>query len=149
MGLSMSSSEAFRRQIVDGLREAIESRGKTVAGVEKELGRGRGYLGDALRGEKRLSLEILLEVLEHLGVAPVAFFSRMKDGDPSWRESGDVAEPRQESVALERLARLGGEAGDPLLRELAALLVRLVQRLEAAGVLEPGALEQGGKKERS
>lgn len=72
----MPKARGYREAITARLRELIEARGKTVAGVERELGRRRGYLGDALRGEKRLNLETLLETLDHLDESPRDFFGR-------------------------------------------------------------------------
>ena len=58
----MADAGSVRDTLVARLKYVIELRGKSVARVEKELGRSRGFLGDALRGGKRLPIETILEV---------------------------------------------------------------------------------------
>jgi transcriptional regulator with XRE-family HTH domain len=79
----------YRDRVVERLRAVVESRGTSVATVEKRLKRGRGYVADALRGDKRLSVETILEVLAILEVPPEEFFER--PWQPPWRS--ELAEP--------------------------------------------------------
>ena len=104
----MSGEGSFRDQLVARLRYLIELRGKSVARVEKELGRSRGFLGDALRGGKRLPIETILEVLELLQVDPAAFFAGATPDERRWG-----AYSRQRSPGAE-VADRGGD--DPLRR---------------------------------
>lgn len=48
----------------------------SVRAVEKRLGHGRGYVSDALRAEKKLGLEVILEVLAAIRVSPEEFFEQ-------------------------------------------------------------------------
>ncbi|HXT49841.1 MAG TPA: hypothetical protein VN811_02300 [Thermoanaerobaculia bacterium] len=64
-----------RDDIADRLKEAIESRGFKVAKLERLMKRSRGYINDALRGQKRLSVELILEVMTKLNADPQEVFA--------------------------------------------------------------------------
>lgn len=69
-------SISYRDRLVDRLRVLVDSRGYSVTAVEKRLARGRGYVADALRGDKKLNVETILEVLAAVDVPPAEFFER-------------------------------------------------------------------------
>ena len=97
----MKRDEAFRRVVVARLKRTIESHDKTVTGVERELGHGRGYLADALRGDKRLSLETILEVLDLLETDPHRFFAQEAPETAGWYPAGtEIAEDRGKPPGL-------------------------------------------------
>lgn len=70
----MPQSSEYRELLVERLRAVLRSKGASVTALEKRLNRGRGYVADALRGEKRLSVEMILEVLDVVGVSADDFF---------------------------------------------------------------------------
>lgn len=149
----MSAARRFRNQLVARLRYLIELRGKSVAQVEKELGRSRGFLGDALRGGKRLPLETILEVLDLLDVDPVQFFS---GATPEERRWGAYAAGRSggtevaETEADDPLRRIRDNLGDGSIEveEVARALRAVVRLLEEKGLLsraEPGSARRARK----
>ena len=146
----MSDARAFREVVVARLRDLLDDRDTNVAGVEREMGRKRGYVGDALRGGKRLSIDLLSEVLDHLGVEPAEFFAGVA-GD-RWdlrarrREAAEIAEDRPSAQLLRQLEE---RAGDPLLTDVLALLRLLTDRLEHEGLVDPDDVEAVLTKERS
>jgi transcriptional regulator with XRE-family HTH domain len=112
-------SAAYKQRVVSRLRELVDERGMSLAAVEKRLQRGRGYVGDALRGTKKLSLEVILDVLEVLGVPPAEFFDRRSlAGD----ERGPSPAERQE-LAPESLPSDLRNA-PPMVQALALVLAR-------------------------
>jgi transcriptional regulator with XRE-family HTH domain len=121
----MRKARGYREAIAARLRDLIEARGKTVASVERELGRRRGYLGDALRGEKRLTLEALLEILDHLGETPRDFFARALPGSAA----AEVREPPAEEAAPEPE------------RATALRLTALIQVLDRRGLVDRQELQ--------
>lgn len=128
----------YREWIVKRLRYLIELRGKSVAAVEKEMGWSRGFLGDALRGEKRLSLESLLEVLEHLALDPAEFLGGLTAEEERWARYPRSAEQERSGGIAEGVgpgAGAGREAGDTR-----NLLMAMIQVLEAKGVLDKDEL---------
>lgn len=80
----MASPGDLCHGLVARLGYFIELRGKSVAQVEGELGRSRGFLGDALRGGKRLPLETILEVLALLQIRPADFFADVTSVERRW-----------------------------------------------------------------
>ena len=130
----MDRATRFRDWIVKRLRYMIDVHEKSVAAVEKEMGKGRGYLGDALRGEKRLSLESLLEVLDHLGVDPGDFFLGLTAEEERWGTY-----PRSDGEG-----RAGGVADSdgptaeraPAPSDTRNLLLAVIRVLETKGVLD-------------
>ncbi len=133
----MNRAGGFREWIVKRLRYLIDLQDQSVASVEKSMGKSRGYLADALRGEKRLSLESLLEVLEHLEIDPREFFVGLTAEERRWAtyprsgdvESGGVADGNPPNSAL--------SGGDPDTRQLILAMIRV---LESKGLLDPEEL---------
>lgn len=131
----MDRPSSFREWIVRRVRYLIDLQNKSVAAVEKEMGRSRGYLGDALRGEKRLSLESLLEVLDHLGVDPGEFFSGLTAEEKKWARYPRPAGSEPSAGIAEAGARK--EAGvDEDLHDTRNLILAVIRALEAKGVLD-------------
>ena len=127
----MRHSGRYRDRIVERLRELLESRGSSVAAAEKRLKRGRGYVADALRGDKKLSVETILEVLEAVGVPPEEFFERPMSSS-GWRS--EIAE-----VSGSRAAP--AEALPPSMRDASPLLQAMVLLLADKGVLSVDELQ--------
>lgn len=129
----MARSNGYREWLVGRLRYVIDQRGKSVATLEKELGRGRGWLADALRGGKRLPIETVLEVLDHLECDPADFFAGLTPDDERWARypRGDREEPLPGAVADSERARTRESAPD--LRRLVGAVIRVLER---KGVLE-------------
>ena len=121
----MRHTGRYRDRIVERLRELLESQGSSVAAAEKRLGRGRGYVADALRGDKKLSVETIIEVLEAVGVPPEEFFERPM-APPAWRS--EIAE-----LSGSRSAR--GESLPPSMRDASLLLQAVVLLLADKGLL--------------
>jgi transcriptional regulator with XRE-family HTH domain len=124
--LRMKHSGRYRDRLVERLRDVLDSQGSSVAAAEKRLGRGRGYVADALRGDKKLSVEVIIEVLEAIGVAPEDFFERTTPA-PSWRHS-EIAEPTGTRSAL-------GATLPPSMRDASPLLQAVVLLLAERGVV--------------
>ena len=149
----MGAAGSFRSRLVTRLRYLIELRGKSVAQVEKELGRSRGFLGDALRGGKRLPVETLLEVLEVLGVEPERFFSGATSDERRWGAyapepppGAEVAEPEADDPLRRIRNNLG--SGSMEIDEVAGALREVVRLLDEKGYLSRdelgSALGRGG-----
>ena len=142
----MDAASRFRDQLVARLRYLIELRGKSVAQVEKELGRSRGFLGDALRGGKRLPLETILEVLDLLHVDPAQFFSGATSDERRWsaytpgRPAG--AEVAEDPDAGDPLRRIRDNLGDGSIEveEVARALRAVVRLLDEKGYLSRAEL---------
>jgi transcriptional regulator with XRE-family HTH domain len=121
----MDDRDALRNAVVARLRNLLSSRGVTTASLERGLGRGRGYLADALRGDKRLTLETLGEILEFLDVSPETFFAGATGGYHTERDLGSEIAERGPSASWDC----------PCVR-LARQFERLTKALEEAGVLD-------------
>ncbi len=123
----MPQSSEYRELLVERLRAILRSQGASVTALEKRLNRGRGYVADALRGEKRLSVEMILEVLDAVGVSADDFFQgrapMVEIAVPPQRLPGAVA------------SMLGQQGGASVLAQ--ALLVLLADK----GILSPEQLE--------
>ena len=135
----MAGVGSFRDGLVARLRYLIELRGKSVTRVEKELGRSRGFLGDALRGGKRLPLETIPEVLDLLEVEPARFFAGAAP-DERWgayapdRSAGaEVAEGAAEDPLRQIRDNPGGRAIE--VEEVARALRAVVRLLDDKGYL--------------
>ena len=101
--------------------------------VEKELGHGRGYLSDALRGQKKLGIEVILEVLAAVRVPPEEFFERPLTTPAAASGKRGASRSRAGQAATPSLpAQPRGERAT-----VRALLLLLAQR----GLLEPEQLE--------
>lgn len=98
----MSASDRYRDRVVARLRALLRSHGTSVRAVEKRLGHGRGYVSDALRGQKKLGLEVILEVLAALRVPPEEFFETSPM--PTERNSRRPPAPRRELAPLSKAA---------------------------------------------
>jgi hypothetical protein len=109
-----------------------------VARVERELGRSRGFLGDALRGGKRLPIETILEVLALLRVDPAQFFAGATPDERRWSYGTDRAAAEvADGVAEDPLRRIrdnlgGGSVG---VEEVARTLRAVVRLLDEKGYL--------------
>jgi transcriptional regulator with XRE-family HTH domain len=131
----MDQPVGFREWIVKRLRYLIDLRSQSVAAVEKAMGKSRGYLADALRGEKRLSLESLIEVLEHLEIDPREFFSGLTAEERRWALYPRADESERSAGVADAHAsggsRPAADAGDTR-----SLILALIRVLEAKGVLD-------------
>lgn len=127
----MGSSDAFRQAVVERLRDLIRSRGVTVAGIERDLGRSRGYLADAMRGDKRLTLDTIADVLEYLGVSPQAFFAAAPRASSPWpsRPGDEIAEGVADTAY--------DGAWECPCRRLHRRFEELLKALEEAGAIDP------------
>lgn len=135
----MNGGDDYRARLVARLRELLDSCGVSVSAVEKRLDHGRGYVGDALRGQKKLSVETILEVLRAVGVTPEEFFER-----PIRREAerdSVMSEPRDRDIERRRSPFPGNPS--PVVQAVALLLadkglghedLRDVQRALSAAV---------------
>ena len=128
----MKHTGRYRDRMVERLRDLLESQGSSVAAVEKRLRRGRGYVADALRGDKKLSVEVIIEVLEAVGVAPEEFFERPM-GPPLWH--GEVSEVGASRVAL-------SETLPPAMRDASPLVQAIVLLLANKGVVSVDELQE-------
>lgn len=125
-------ASGYKEWIVKRLRYLIELRGKSVAAIEKEMGWSRGFLGDALRGEKRLSLEALLEVLDHLGLDPAEFLGGLTAEEERWASYPRASEQEQPGGIAETGDSVdGGGPGDTR-----SLVLAVIQVLETKGLVD-------------
>ena len=122
----------YRDRVVERLRTLVESRGTSVASVEKRLKRGRGYVADALRGDKKLSVETILEVLEVIGVPPEEFFER--PWHAGWRSELAEPVPGAGNVAVGTLP--------PAIRDASLLVQAVVVLLANKGLLSLDELQE-------
>lgn len=129
----MKHTGRYRDRMVERLRDLLESRGSSVAAAEKRLKRGRGYVADALRGDKKLSVEVIIEVLEAVGVPPDEFFERPM-GPPLWR-SDEIAEPGASRRSL-------ADTLPPSMRDASPLVQGIVLLLANRGIFSVDELQQ-------
>lgn len=141
----MSNAQAFREAVVAHLRDLLDDHDTNVAAVERQMGKKRGYVGDALRDNKRLMVELVAEVLEHLGVDPAEFFANVArsrwDLGKRRKEATAIAENRPSAELLRRLEQRAAATGDPLLEDVSALLRLLTDRLELTGLVDSDEVE--------
>lgn len=130
----MDRPSSFREWIVKRLRYQIDLQEKSVAAVEKEMGWSRGYLGDALRGEKRLALESLLEVLDHLGVDFGDFFSGTTPEEEKWGKYPRPSEVSTTTGVADAAGAPRGASGPG--DDTRSLVLAVIRVLEAKGVLD-------------
>lgn len=141
----MSDAPVFREAVVARLRDLLDDHDTTVAALERRMGKKRGYVGDALRGGKRLSLDLVTEILEQLDAEPAGFFAAVA-GAP-WdlgtrrKEATAIAEDRPSAELLRKLEERAAASGDRLLADVSALLRLLTDRLEVEGLLDPDEVE--------
>ena len=115
----MKHTGRYRDRIVERLRDLIEAQGTSVAAAEKKLKRGRGYVADALRGDKKLSVEVIIEVLEAVGVPPEEFFERPMT-PPLWRS--EISEVAGSRMAFAETLPQSMRDASPLVQALVLLL---------------------------
>lgn len=157
-----AGSGSFRERVVARLRYLIELKGKSVTGIEKELGRGRGYLGDALRGDKRLPIEMLQEVLALLEITPEAFFGGRTEEERRWDATGakggkrgsrayaaprlrgqaEVAEGAERDPISRLLLDVSRREGEPDARQLGRLMLAVVTLLDRKGYVTAAELQR-------
>lgn len=95
--MANANDDPQRKGVADRLRDAIESRQLKVAKVERLMKRSRGYINDALNGNKRLTVELILEVTGWLNVDAQEVLASPHRGD-RWRS--EVADPNASATAL-------------------------------------------------
>ena len=134
---SMATSNNFKKELIKRLKDLIDLGDQTVAGIERKLGKGRGYVGDALRGKKRLSFDVVLHILRALGIAPEDFFGDEVAEEKQPKEKA-LQKPAQkvvaDSVALLYNELVGGKSPTP--KRIATVLWGLVQLLERKGHID-------------
>lgn len=128
----MKHTGRYRDRMVERLRDLLESRGSSVAAAEKRLKRGRGYVADALRGDKRLSVEVIIEVLEAVGVSPDEFFERPM-GPPLW--GSEIADSGASRRSL-------ADTLPPSMRDASPLVQGIVLLLANKGIFSVEELQQ-------
>jgi len=128
----MKHTGRYRDRIVERLRDLIEAQGTSVAAAEKKLKRGRGYVADALRGDKKLSVEVIIEVLEAVGVPPEEFFERPM-APPLWRS--EISEAAGSRLAF-------ADTLPPSMRDASPLVQALVLLLANKGMLSVDELQE-------
>jgi len=128
----MKHTGRYRDRIVERLRDLIEAQGTSVAAAEKKLKRGRGYVADALRGDKKLSVEVIIEVLEAVGVPPEEFFERPM-APPLWRS--EISEAAGSRMAF-------ADTLPPSMRDASPLVQALVLLLANKGMLSVDELQE-------
>ena len=142
----MSDAPAFREAVVARLRDLLDDHGTNVAALERRMGKKRGYVGDAFRGGKRLSLDLVGEILEHLGADPAGFFAGVAasrwDLGARRKEATAIAEDRPSAELLRKLEERAAASGDQLLADVSALLRLLTDRLEVTGLVDPDEVEE-------
>jgi transcriptional regulator with XRE-family HTH domain len=133
------SQRGPRKEIADRLRDLIESRGYALKDLEEKMGRGRGYVAEALRGSKRLTVELVVEVAAALDADPQEIFSppRRRRAWPSEiaEDTGDAELPasmQDASEVLQALLLTLAEQGVVSVAEVEATLRRLRARGSAA-----------------
>lgn len=133
------SERGPRKEIADRLRDLIESRGYALKDLEEKMGRGRGYVAEALRGSKRLTVELVVEIAAALDADPQEIFSppRRRRTWPSEiaENAGDVELPasmQDASEVLQALLLTLAEQGVVSVAEVEATLRRLRARGSAA-----------------
>lgn len=125
----MTEPRSERQQIADRLRDVIESHGYNVTDLERKMKRGRGYVAEALRGSKRLSIELIFEVLAAVGAELHEVFtfrrrthhaSEIAEGEPAGGADALPASMRDASPLLQALVLALTERGIVSVDELDA-----------------------------
>lgn len=86
-----------REDIVERLRDVIALRKLKVAKLERLMNRSRGYINNALNGDKRLTVELILEVTGWLNVDPQVVLASPHGAD-RWQST--VADPNASTTSL-------------------------------------------------
>ncbi|HET9767190.1 MAG TPA: helix-turn-helix transcriptional regulator [Thermoanaerobaculia bacterium] len=134
------SQRGPRKEIADRLRDLIESRGYALKDLEEKMGRGRGYVAEALRGSKRLTVELVVEIAAALDADPQQIFSpprrrRTWPSEIAEEGAGDAELPasmQDASEVLQALLLTLAEQGVVSVAEVEATLRRLRARGSAA-----------------
>lgn len=113
-----------RDEIAKRLRELIESHDYNVARLERQMRRGRGYVAEALRGGKKLTVELIVEILAALDVKLEEIFAARK----TRHLDAALADSTPELPAA--------------MRDASPLLQALVLTLAAKGVLSVDEIEE-------
>ena len=115
-------------EIAERLRHLIRSRGYKLKDLEEKLKRGRGYVAEALNGNKRLTVELVLEVAAALDADPQQVFCppRRRHG---W--ASEIAEGGAEEAELPASMQDVSEVLQALLLTLAEQGVVSVDDVEA------------------
>ena len=111
-----------RDAIAERLDDIIRRHGYNLKELEEHMGRGRGYVAEALRGAKKLTVELILEVLAALGADPREVFAAPRRGSP-W--NNEVAEGGSTPTA---------DALAPWLRDASPVVHALVLTLADKGI---------------
>ncbi len=133
--MRVRSQEAHQR-IQQALRVELRKRLGHIRDVERQVSRSEGYLRRVCRGDRSISLELLLKSLEALEVEPGTFFSHALGSAPSFdtqlRALAEAPGARQRLARLERAAHLlrdnppaAGPASPP---DTAALIAAITRR---------------------
>jgi hypothetical protein len=69
------------------LDNLIYASGRTKQDLDRKLGFSRGYLSRVLAGETRLTYELMLVVVDELGMDRAAFFNLLHQKRPARREA--------------------------------------------------------------
>ena len=120
-----------RERIATRLDDLIKLHGYNYKSLEARMQRGRGYVGEAIRGSKRLTVELILEVLGALGEPTDEIFTKPRP-PRGWRTASEIAEPaplperiREESLVMKTLVLELAEKGVLDLDQLQARLDEL------------------------
>ena len=114
-----------RERIATRLDDLIKLHGYNYKSLEGRMQRGRGYVGEAIRGGKRLTVELILEVLGTLGEPSEEIFTKPRP-PRGWRTADEVAEPG---------AGANVESLPATVREASLLVKALVLELTESGVI--------------
>lgn len=131
----MTHSHSYRDDVVERLRAVVEAHGSSIYRIEKQLNRGRGYVADALRGDKKLSVELILEVLDVLGVRPEEFFDR---STPTSGRGSDRHRPRSRARTKKTLP--------PAMRNASTLVQAILVVLAGRGMLNLEEVEEAERE---
>jgi len=121
--------EIDRDEIATRLDDIIRRHGYNLKELEEHMGRGRGYVAEALRGDKKLTVELIFEVLAALGADAREIFAKSRRGSP-WDD--EVAEDGS-TATVEALA--------PWLRDSSPVLHAVVLTLADKGVASIDEIE--------
>ena len=120
LALMGASRHPYVSEVAVRLKDLLRSRGLSLTATERAMGKEDAYLRQAIAGSKRLTLDLVVEVLDHIGVSPAEFFA--PPGPP---------EPDPDTIAEELSRYSPGE----VLEALARALVR-------KGVISPEDLKR-------
>ena len=132
-----------RERIATRLDDLIKLHGYNYKSLEARMQRGRGYVGEAIRGSKRLTVELILEVLGALGEPTEEVFTKPRP-PRGWRTASEIAEPtplperiREASLLMKTLVLELAEKGVLDLEHLRARLDDLGEPPPASGSVPP------------